>query len=250
MSASSKLSSEDVPGRLFEYLAQTLEKPPTRPLSASTRLAADLYLDSQERAQLLSPKEDQLDRTIPVSALRRVETLGDVANVAVSAFNASRSSLSRIVIRRSGQEDLRQPFCRLGSNLEIGPRSMSQTRRSLSVRGLATFVPKESHSPRRSCSPTSMVLAWRWEYDESTGVSWLPRYRPGIDWVFLLFRFSSRWPTCCSCPNLRCSTTFPSWNSPWTRERSSMQIQSRTEWRQYDVGTGSWFFTEAVTPLD
>ncbi len=90
MNASAQLSSEDVLERMFEYLMQTLERPPSRPLSASTKLAADLHLDSLEGAQLLSAMEDQLDLTIPISVLQRAETLGDVASVVVSAFNASR----------------------------------------------------------------------------------------------------------------------------------------------------------------
>lgn len=75
---------------MFAYLTQNVDRFATRPLSASTKLAADLHLDSLEGAELLSAMEDQLDLTIPISVLQRAETLGDVANLVVSAFQASR----------------------------------------------------------------------------------------------------------------------------------------------------------------
>jgi acyl carrier protein len=78
---------DDVLARISDYLQQNVERPLPPSLSATTRLVADLGLDSMEGAQMLSDLEDHYEVTIAVSVLQRVETLGDVAAVVVSALD-------------------------------------------------------------------------------------------------------------------------------------------------------------------
>lgn len=74
---------ESVLHRIFAYLEQHLQQRPAAPISADSRLIADLGLDSLQSFELVAELEDHFEITVPMEALQEIVTLDDVARVIV-----------------------------------------------------------------------------------------------------------------------------------------------------------------------
>jgi len=79
---------DDILDNMDKYLRSNLDRPLPESMSADTRLVAELNLDSLEGLQLLADLEDHYGIALGVNVLRGAETLGDVANVVLTAVNA------------------------------------------------------------------------------------------------------------------------------------------------------------------
>ena len=84
-------SHESVLAQIFAYLDEHLQQRPVAPISAQSRLIADLGLDSLQSFEMVADLEDHYGVTVAMEALQGVTTLDDVARVIVDAF-AGRAS--------------------------------------------------------------------------------------------------------------------------------------------------------------
>jgi len=74
---------EHVLAKIFAYLDANLQQPPPGPITAQSRLIADLGLDSLQSFEMVADLEDHFEITVAMEALQNIETLDDVARVIV-----------------------------------------------------------------------------------------------------------------------------------------------------------------------
>ena len=74
-------SREGVLAVIIQHLEETLDEPPEAPLTADTRIAEDLALDSLQSFEMIAALEDHYHITITVDTVQHVKSLGDVAEV-------------------------------------------------------------------------------------------------------------------------------------------------------------------------
>jgi acyl carrier protein len=81
---------DEVLEMICKYLRENIDRPLPDSMSANTRLVAELQLDSLEGLQLLAELEDHYGITLGVTLLRGAQTLGDVAQLVLTATNVEK----------------------------------------------------------------------------------------------------------------------------------------------------------------